>query len=393
MKTQNHIITATLVLIGAAACGPSAENTASELTLETAAAGAALAGDDVRYYRTRSGTLVELRGGPADALFSTLEAAGGFSDFTRDGTRYLLGSALGCLDRGARLCQIASSNVDRDVEDFVFTVHGPRFRSAASELFGAMARAEGVIASNVSQVRRAPLACAKSNTDVWCGLSDDAEPADETLEFYVRIVGLEDLGSDFVYEGWLITDDGPITSGRFDASEADETFSFEVSEAVARAASTFVLTIEPRHNDDPAPAATHILAGDFDNFVVRFGVGHGAALGTSLQEAAGSYILGVPSAPGTSYRQGIWFVDPAGPGPSLQLPTLPDGWEYEGWIVTENGPISTGRFTRTRGEDSDGAGPSAGPVAGPPFPGQDFGSPGPRPGRNYGCYQRRAATG
>ncbi|MBA3820166.1 MAG: hypothetical protein H0X17_14830 [Deltaproteobacteria bacterium] len=38
-------------------------------------------------------------------------------------------------------------------------------------------------------------------------------------------------------------------------------------------------------------------------------------------------------------------------------------------------PVSTGRFLSGMGADSDGAGPTAGPLAGPPRPGQDFINP------------------
>ncbi|MEM6994920.1 MAG: hypothetical protein AAF721_30690, partial [Myxococcota bacterium] len=69
----------------------------------------------------------------------------------------------------------------------------------------------------------------------------------------------------------------------------------------------------------------------------------------------------------------VWFLDPAGgPGPSLQLPVLPDGWLYEGWVVGADGPISTGRFADPADADRDGAGPASGPDGTPPFPGQDF---------------------
>jgi hypothetical protein len=60
------------------------------------------------------------------------------------------------------------------------------------------------------------------------------------------------------------------------------------------------------------------------------------------------------------------------PAPSLELPALPDGWIYEGWVATDDGPISTGRFASPDDADLDDAGPTAGPDPGPPFPGQDF---------------------
>ena len=45
-----------------------------------------------------------------------------------------------------------------------------------------------------------------------------------------------------------------------------------------------------------------------------------------------------------------------GPGPILDLPTLPAGWVYEGWVVGPDGPVTTGRFTMASGADSDGDG-------------------------------------
>ncbi len=65
----------------------------------------------------------------------------------------------------------------------------------------------------------------------------------------------------------------------------------------------------------------------------------------------------------------------AGPGPSLDLPELPAGWVYEGWVVGPDGPVTTGRFTALDMPDSDGAGPAAGPDGAPPFPGSDFVDP------------------
>jgi len=106
-------------------------------------------------------------------------------------------------------------------------------------------------------------------------------------------------------------------------------------------------------------------------------VDHGAALGTDFAAADGSFILAAPSGGGMApYENGIWWLDPAaGPGPTLVLPELPSGWAYEGWVASQDGPVSTGRFTSVMGEDSDGTGPDAGDDPGPPFPGQDFVDP------------------
>jgi hypothetical protein len=185
---------------------------------------------------------------------------------------------------------------------------------------------------------------------------------------------LPELGPDYVYEGWLMVDGQPLSAGRFDA--ADEVvldFDTDFSQATA-----YILTIEPRDGDDPAPSSTHIVAGDIANGQATLTIDHGAALGTDFSTAAGTFILAAPSAgdmAGDFSTAGIWFLDPAGPSASLELPELPEGWAYEGWVATAEGPISTGTFRSVSEADSDGAGPDAGPADTPPFPGQDFVDP------------------
>jgi hypothetical protein len=135
------------------------------------------------------------------------------------------------------------------------------------------------------------------------------------------------------------------------------------------------LTIEPSPDPDSAPSATHLVAGDFTGNTAPLSISDGAALGTDLTSAAGSYILNTPSTANNDldFSAGIWWLDPgAGPGPSLTLPMLPAGWVYEGWVVGASGPVSTGTFTSVSGNDSDAGGPTAGPDATPPFPGQDY---------------------
>lgn len=365
-----------LAAMGILACGgQSPEGTDQAIDLD------AVTADDseLSVYKVRGGFLTEIRNDAAQSLYESFVLAGGFQEARRGDDHYLFGRAVACVSRGGEpLCQMVSSIADTDSEGFDVTLHGARGNSAASELFGALARAQDILPTAVRTVRSDRWVCAKDSREVWCGLTPaiEAPPAEPTVELVMRYVGLDNLGPDYVYEGWLITSEGPVTSGRFEVTERDQTFSFDIAESIARDSSLFVLTIEPKFNDDPAPAPTHIVAGDFGGFVADLGVQHPAALGTFFGEAAGAYMLAAPSEPSAPYNNGIWFLDPAaGPAPSLNLPKLPTGWAYEGWVVTENGPISTGRFTDVMGEDSDGAGPAAGPQAGPPFPGQDFVSP------------------
>lgn len=204
-------------------------------------------------------------------------------------------------------------------------------------------------------------------------------PATETLS--MDFTGLEDLGADQVYEGWLIVDGMPVSTGTFtvDAMGEPVPATSTVAADDAARATAFVLTLEPAVDPDPAPSAVHILAGDFAGDTAALTTDHADAIGTDFSSSAGTFILATPTtmADTTDEDQGIWFLDPSGGGPSasLTLPTLPAGWRYEGWVVVGGTPVSTGTFTDVAAVDSDGAGASAGPDGAPPFPGQDFISP------------------
>jgi parallel beta-helix repeat protein len=192
--------------------------------------------------------------------------------------------------------------------------------------------------------------------------------------------GLQDLGSDYVYEGWIIVAGSPVTTGTFtvdDMGNASQTH-FELSTADLMLATKFVLTIEPSVDPDPAPASTHYLAGDFSSGSASLTVADPAALGNDFLSAVGPYILNTPStgSDDSDYHAGIWWLDPmAGPGATLELPTLPPGWEYEGWVVGPGGPVTTGKFVAVDVVDFDAGGPTAGPDPIPPFPGQDYINP------------------
>lgn len=194
-----------------------------------------------------------------------------------------------------------------------------------------------------------------------------------TLSF----TGLENLGSGYAYEGWILVGGSPVSTGVFTVNDNGDLSqsSFELPLSDLQAATKFILTIEPSPDSDPSPASTHYLAGDFSQGMADLVVGDAAALGDDFTSAQGEFILNTPSTSGddSDYASGIWWLDPiAGPGPTLVLPTLPDGWVYEGWVVGGSGPVTTGRFTSVSGYDSDLGGPTAGPDGVPEFPGQDY---------------------
>jgi hypothetical protein len=192
----------------------------------------------------------------------------------------------------------------------------------------------------------------------------EEEAADPMKNLILTISGLEDLGSDAIYEGWLIVHGAPVSSGTFsvDVNGTMSQTSFSVNSTDLDNASTFVLTIEPVPDSDAEPSDVHLLAGDFSGNSATLSVGHGAALGNDYNAASGNYILATPTnGPNTNEESGIWFLSIAGGSPAvgLTLPMLPAGWKYEGWVVIGEQPVTSGKFTAV--DTIDESDPYSGP--------------------------------
>ena len=72
-------------------------------------------------------------------------------------------------------------------------------------------------------------------------------------------------------------------------------------------------------------------------------------------------------------ENGVWFGTPGMPPiANLTLPELPTGWTYEGWVIGDGGPISTGTFDDFADRDSSNPFSGTQNNAGPPVPGEDF---------------------
>lgn len=198
----------------------------------------------------------------------------------------------------------------------------------------------------------------------------------------LQLTGLETLQNGFHYEGWLILDDGPITTGKFNVNSEGEMVDlngsmiseglFNLTEDVS-SASAFVLTIEPAGDVDDIPADTHHLAGSISNNTATLSLRHSASLGSNFSNSTGDYILATPTdGVNDNENSGIWFLDPSSGSAmaGLDLPILPNGWRYEGWAVYNGEPITTGTFTSTT--EADAFSNFSGTQSGPPFPGEDF---------------------
>ena len=210
----------------------------------------------------------------------------------------------------------------------------------------------------------------------FASCSDDETAMAGTQQLNLEISGLEDLGAAFQYEGWIIVDGAPVSTGTFtvDADGNTSDNAFQVSEEDAAAATKFVISVEPIPDTDPAPSAVKVLAGDFSGDAATLSVSDPAALGTNFESATGKYIIATATDGNADMNElsGVWFLDNSSGSAEagLDLPTLPAGWAYEGWAVVDGTPLSTGTFTSVSGSDNSGI--YNGTVAGPPFPGEDF---------------------
>ena len=204
-----------------------------------------------------------------------------------------------------------------------------------------------------------------------CSSDDDNGPSTATLT--LNLNGLEELGSDFVYEGWIIVSGSPVSTGTFSSVAFPQTFTVDADDLAM--ASTFVLSIEPAIDSDPLPATTKILAGDFSGSSAS--VDSNGIVG-DFSNSTGKYILATPTdMDDTNEASGVWFLDNSamtGPVSGLDLPTLTDGWKYEGWAVIAGTPVSTGTFTSISDfDDNATTTPYKGDSGdGPAFPGEDF---------------------
>ena len=212
---------------------------------------------------------------------------------------------------------------------------------------------------------------------------DSEEEAEVVSEISLSFDGLETLDNGAHYEGWVLIDGEPYSTGKFnvdgndfvdlDGEVIEATFGVpvEVSEA-----SDFVLTVEPDGDTDTIPSDPKLLGGVFEDGVTTATIDHPGALNTDFSEGTGSFTFRTPTDDDdTNELAGVWFLslttgEPVG---TLDLPELPEvGWEYEGWAVIDGTPYSTGKFSDPTGEGGDDFSGFSGPLDAPPYPGEDF---------------------
>ncbi len=204
-----------------------------------------------------------------------------------------------------------------------------------------------------------------------CSGDDDAPP---TSNLTIEIVGLEALTNGANYEGWIVVEGEPLSTGKF--NEVSNSMVFAVNADNLEKATEFILSVEPPNDADPGPSKSKLVSGSFNGNVAQVSVNSVIADFSSI---SGKFVMATPTDnPGTSDNDefGIWFEDPSGiqTVPGLNLEPLADGWKYEGWVIFEkNGtqiPVSTGTFSDVG--NFDDASPYSGNGSAPNYPGEDF---------------------
>jgi len=220
---------------------------------------------------------------------------------------------------------------------------------------------------------------------------DDTPPPEESTgeseseHTHVQIEAstLDTMSGGFHYEGWGLIDGAPVSTGKFnvDASGAvTDLDGIAIPDGVFDAgrdlsvATEFIITIESPGDVDITPAETHYLGGVLEGVDASLTVDGGTlAFATDFTDAVGHYILATPTdGPESNETSGAWWIDLSvqPPQPGLEIPELPPGWEYEGWVVIDGMPVSTGRFLYADAPDFSDE--FSGPQGGPPFPGEDL---------------------
>ena len=149
-----------------------------------------------------------------------------------------------------------------------------------------------------------------------------------------------------------------------------------------------VISIQTWSGQDTLPGSV-ILGGEFRgdarSGTADLSTSYREAFETDFKNAEGYFLLDAPTSTDPYYDiNGIWFMRSVSPDSAglINLPRLPQGWVYEGWLTYEafnyiTGPYNElfpmGKFLYPDSADDDLAGPRKGANGnGYDFPGQDY---------------------
>lgn len=201
-----------------------------------------------------------------------------------------------------------------------------------------------------------------------CSKDDDNGPAVTTIT--VDTIGLEPLNGGTSYQGWLIVDGKPKPTAKF--TDPSGLVKLEVLVSDIEKTSQFVLTIEPKGDNDDIPSNAKILVGDFKGTAAQLSF---SSVVTDLTNISGRFFLATPTdnvndVNNGNDEYGVWFMNSDNTA-GLSLPVLGNGWKYEGWVDFDGKVLSTGTFSKVNTVDDGNFFKGSGGTV-PAFPGEDF---------------------
>jgi hypothetical protein len=246
-------------------------------------------------------------------------------------------------------------------------------------------------------------------------VSVEPEPDNAAAPFFIRPIegaipggtsqvtldldGLGPVGAGH-FEAWArVEGAGNVSIGKFRVDDTgalrdlsgNSIDAFDVAGDLFLASRIFV-TVEAEGDADVSPSRSKILEGVLVDSSATLSADSILSNRASFSEArfVGTYMLNAFTTEDSSdFGSGIWFFHPSrsendADSASLRLPTLRDGWQFEGWVerLSTGDTYSTGRFFDPNAADLDRAGLTAGTFGedlnldgradGPRYPGQDF---------------------
>lgn len=182
--------------------------------------------------------------------------------------------------------------------------------------------------------------------------------------------GIRDVSPSHL-EAWAIFGDENVSIGKFTVDsqglirnlEGQVQHTFPIGRDLDKA-DTFIITIEPEGDTDLVPSGLVLLSGSSNGTRAEL------SFPADFSSVNGTFTLATPTdGSGTNETSGVWFLQlPNSTG--LSLPTLPEGWIYEGWVENSGVPISMGRFSSPG--QGDNFNNYSGPSPGLWVPGEDF---------------------
>lgn len=219
---------------------------------------------------------------------------------------------------------------------------------------------------------------------IGCSKDDDTSTPDDTSppaprgDLKVTLSGLGMLSDNYMYEGWIMVNGNPVSTGKFNTDGSSTDLIFSVLKSDLEVASAFVVSIELANDDSiEEPSSTKILMGTFAAKAATLKIDSVVGNFITNPPFKGTFINITPSDDANGINNfnddfGVWFVENDRITPGLKnLPTLAAGWKYEGWVIFPGPtPVTTGKFTMASGPDASS--PYSGNWPVPLFPGEDL---------------------